>query len=329
MPVCSPFTTPARHCYPSPTKETTMVDIPFERDMDFTQGEAQQITPLIRRLVAPNPSAFTFRGTNTYIVGHGNDVAVIDPGPDDDDHLAALLKTLDGETVSHIVVTHTHTDHSPLAARLKEATGAPTIAYGPHGAGRREPAIASGSVQLDAGGDMDFQPDLLIAHGDVIDGRGWHLEAVFTPGHTSNHMAFALPEENALFSADHVMAWSTSVIAPPDGNMADYMASLRHLLERDDKIYWPGHGPERKDPRAFVRAFITHRQMREQAIFNRIREGDRKVMDIVRQVYRSVDAKLHPAAAMSALAHVEHLIELGKVKANGPLGLETQYFAAE
>lgn len=306
-----------------------MVDIQFEREMEFIQGEAQQITPLIRRLVAPNPSAFTFKGTNTYIVGQGTGVAVIDPGPDDDAHLAALLKALDGETVSHIVVTHTHTDHSPLAARLKQATGAPTIAYGPHGAGRREPVIASGSVQLDAGGDMDFKPDLLIAHGEVIDGAGWHLEAVFTPGHTSNHMAFALLEENALFSADHVMAWSTSVISPPDGNMADYMASLRHLLEREDQIYWPGHGPEKKDPRAFVRAFITHRQMREQAIFNRIREGDRKIMDIVRQVYRSVDPKLHPAAAMSALAHVEHLIHLGKVAANGPLGLETEYFAAE
>jgi len=307
-----------------------MVDIPFERDMDFVQGEAQQVTPLIRRLVAPNPSAFTFRGTNTYIVGHGKGVAVIDPGPDDDAHLEAILRTIAGDQVSHIIVTHTHADHSPLAARLKQATGAPTVAFGPHGAGRREAeGLASGSVQLDASGDTEFQPDLRIEHGEVIDGAGWHLEAVFTPGHTSNHMAFALLEEKALFSADHVMAWSTSVISPPDGSMADYMASLRALLEREDEVYWPGHGPEKTDPRPFVRAFIAHRQMREQAIYKRILEGDRRVMDIVRQVYRTTDPKLHPAAAMSALAHIEHLIHLGKVRASGPLGHETDYFPAD
>ncbi|WP_342642954.1 MBL fold metallo-hydrolase [Rhodoligotrophos ferricapiens] len=305
-----------------------MVDIPFEREMEFTPGEALQVSPLIRRLVAPNPSAFTFKGTNTYIVGRGS-VAVIDPGPDDDEHFAALMRALDGDTVSHIVVTHTHRDHSPLAARLTAATGAPTIAFGPHGAGRSNgAALASGSVQLDASGDTDFQPDQEIRHGEVIDGRDWHLEAVFTPGHTSNHMAFALLEENALFSADHVMAWSTSVIAPPDGNMADYMASLRLLLDRDDEIYWPGHGPAKKDPRPFVRAFITHRQMREQAILSRIEAGDRKVMDVVKKVYSSVDPKLHPAAAMSALAHVEHLIHLGKVRGNGPLSLDTDYVPA-
>ncbi|WP_137390011.1 MBL fold metallo-hydrolase [Rhodoligotrophos defluvii] len=304
-----------------------MVDIPFEHEMEFTPGAAQQVSPLIRRLVAPNPSAFTYKGTNTYIVGRGT-VAVIDPGPDDDEHFAALMRALDGETVSHIVVSHTHRDHSPLAARLKAATGAPTVAFGPHGAGRVGEAVASGSVQLDASGDTDFLPDQRIRHGEVIDGKGWHLQAVFTPGHTSNHMAFALPEEKALFSADHVMAWSTSVIAPPDGNMADYMASLRLLLDRDDEIYWPGHGPEKKDPRPFVRAFIAHRQMREQAILARIEAGDRKVMDVVKKVYSSVDPKLHPAAAMSALAHVEHLIHLGKVARNGPLGLDAEFYPA-
>ncbi|MGF7159812.1 glyoxylase-like metal-dependent hydrolase (beta-lactamase superfamily II) [Rhodoligotrophos appendicifer] len=304
-----------------------MADIPFERDMDFTLGRAQQVSPLIRRLVAPNPGPFTFRGTNTYIVGQGS-VAVIDPGPESDDHLAALLAAIEGETVSHIVVTHTHRDHSPLAARLQQATGAPTIAFGPHGSGRAIARDLSGMIELDASGDTDFDPDQRIGHGEVIAGRDWHLEAVFTPGHTSNHMAFALREENALFSADHVMAWSTSIIAPPDGNMADYMASLRHLLERDDEVFWPGHGPEKRDPRSFVRAFITHRQMREQAILDRIRSGNRTIPSIVAEVYKAVDPKLHPAAAMSTWAAVEHLVEQGKVKADGPVALTAEYAPA-
>lgn len=301
-----------------------MSDIPFDRDMTVSYGETERVSPLIRRVVANNPGPFTFTGTGTYIVGRDT-VAVIDPGPDDDAHLDALARALDGETVSHILVTHTHRDHSPLAARLKALTGADVVAYGPHGAGRQVRAMASGNLELDASGDTGFVPDREIAHGEAVTGPGWTLEAVFTPGHMANHMAFALPEEKALFSGDHVMAWSTSVIAPPDGNMADYMASLRRVLERDDEIYWPTHGPARRDPKPFVRAFITHRQMREKAILARLEGGDRTIAEIVSAIYREVDPKLHPAAAMSVLAHMEHLIEQDLVETDGNPGLASEY----
>jgi len=289
-----------------------MSEISFKRKFDVEYGAVQQVSPLIRRVVCNNPGPFTFTGTGTYIIGKGN-VAVVDPGPEDDAHFEALVKALDGETVSHILITHTHRDHSPLAQRLKQLTGAETHGYGPHGAGRAR-QIQSGSAQLDASGDMDFTPDVAINHGDVIEGHGWSVEAVFTPGHTSNHMAFSLLEENALLSGDHVMAWSTSVIAPPDGNMSDYFASLNLLLERDESVYWPTHGPEKRKPRSFVRAFISHRRMREEAILRRIAKGDRTIGDIVQSVYSEIDPRLHPAAAMSTFAHIEHLLERGKIK---------------
>jgi glyoxylase-like metal-dependent hydrolase (beta-lactamase superfamily II) len=288
-----------------------MSEISFKREFEFEYGEVRQVSPLIRRVICNNPGPFTFTGTGTYIVGSGN-VAVIDPGPDDDAHFDALAAALDGESVSHILVTHTHRDHSPLAQRLKQLTGAKTHAYGPHGADRQR-KIECGSNQLDASGDMDFTPDITIGHGDIIEGNGWSMEAVFTPGHTSNHTAFSLREENALFSGDHVMAWSTSVIAPPDGNMSEYFASLSLLMERDDEVYWPTHGPEKRNPKSFVRAFISHRRMREEAIFRRIAKGDRTIDAIVKAVYADIDPRLHPAAAMSTFAHVEHLLERGKI----------------
>lgn len=282
-----------------------------------------QVSPGIRRVVCNNGGPFTFTGTGTYIVGSGN-VAVIDPGPDDDAHLAALLEAVAGETVTHILVTHTHMDHSPLTRRLKEITGAKSYAYGPHGAGK---ITGSGDVQLDASGDMDFIPDVILADGDVVGGAGWDMEAVFTPGHTSNHMAFAYKQENALFSGDHVMAWSTSVIAPPDGRMADYFDSLKKLTGRDEEIYWPTHGGPKHNPAPFVRGFLTHRRMREAAIENRIKKGDRKIADIVRKIYAEVDPRLHPAAAMSTLAHVEHLVERGKITSDEPVSLNAEYWA--
>lgn len=301
-----------------------MAKIQFDRDFDPQYGVAVAVSPLVQRVVCNNGGPFTFTGTGTYIVGHQN-VAVIDPGPDDDDHLAALLAALDGKTVSHIIITHTHMDHSPLAARLQKATGAKTYAYGPHGAGR---VTNSGDLQLDAGGDVDFSPDVLLKDGDVLSTRDWSLEAVFTPGHTSNHMAFALREENALFSGDHVMTWSTSVIAPPDGYMADYFSSLTKLLQRDEQIYWPTHGGPRRDPLPFVRAFLTHRKMREAAIETRIARGDRHIRDIVKNIYSDVDPRLHPAAAMSTMAHIEHLIERGKVKTDRDLSLDGAFWSA-
>ncbi len=300
-----------------------MAKIQFDRNFDPQHGKAIAVSPLIQRVVCSNAGPFTFTGTGTYIVGTKT-VAVIDPGPDDDDHLATLLSALDGKTVSHIIITHTHMDHSPLAARLKQETGAKTFAYGPHGAGR---VVDSGNAQLDASGDLDFVPDVTINDGDVLSAGDWSLEAVFTPGHTSNHMAFALKEENSLFSGDHVMGWSTSVIAPPDGYMADYFASLKKLLERSEEIYWPTHGGPKRDPLPFVRAFLTHRKMREAAIETRIKKGDRLITVIVKNIYRDVDPRLHPAAAMSTMAHIEHLIERGRIKSDGPLSLRSEYYA--
>lgn len=300
-----------------------MTELAFNRDFDAMYGRPERLSGLVRRVVCANPSPFTFKGTVSYIVGEG-EVAIIDPGPEDDDHLRALLDAVRGETVSHIVVTHSHRDHSGLVPRLKAATGAIVCAHGVRaGAARLGPA--SGDVTLDAAADAGFRPDLELAGGEAVSGRGWTLEAVHTPGHTSDHLALALPEESALFSGDHVMAWSTTVIAPPDGSMADYMASLRLLLDREELIYWPGHGPAVDAPRRFVRALIAHRQMREAAILDRIRRGDGTVMEIVRAVYADLDAKLHRAAAMSALAHIEHLIAQGKVAADGPLSIEARF----
>mgnify|MGYP000906286569 CR=1 FL=1 len=283
------------------------MDIEFDRRFEVPAGKAQRLSPLIRRVLCDNPSPFTFKGTSTFVVGTGK-VAIIDPGPDDTAHLAALLAAVAGETVTHILVTHSHADHSPLAARLKAATGAATMAYG---------AIASPDDQgprLDAGIDHDFVPDRRLAHGEQVEGDGWTLEAVFTPGHMSNHMCFALREEQALFAGDHVMAWATSVVAPPDGNMADYMASLRLLLDRDDMLYLPAHGPARPDPKPLVRGYISHRRMREAAILNRIKEGDRTIGAIVNAVYAGLDPRLHGAAALSATAHLDHLIAQGKLR---------------
>jgi glyoxylase-like metal-dependent hydrolase (beta-lactamase superfamily II) len=299
-----------------------MAGLPFEREFDAPYGVPEEVSGLVRRIVCRNPSPFTFTGTNSYVVGHG-EVAIIDPGPDDDAHLEALLAAVAGETVSHIVVTHSHSDHSTLALRLKAHTSAPIHAFG------RDPAARVDSAPgLDAGFDPAFRPDQPLRHGDVISGKTWTLEALHTPGHTSDHLALVLAQETALFSGDHVMAWATSVVAPPDGNMADYFASLRLLLERHDKVYWPGHGGPTRAPKRFVRALIAHRQMREASILERIRQGDRTVTDIVRTVYRDVDPRLHGAAALSALAHVEHLITQGRVTCDGAASLTAQLRAA-
>ena len=283
------------------------MDIDFDRDFDVPPGRVEHLSPLVRRVLCGNPSPFTFKGTSTYIVGQGR-VAIIDPGPEDEAHFHALHRAVSGETVSHIVVSHSHADHSPLAARLQAATGAATYAYG-----GIAPAGPEG-LRLDASIDHDFVPDVELPDGAVIEGAGWSLEAIFTPGHMSNHMCFALREERVLFSGDHVMAWATSVVAPPDGHMGDYMASLRKLVGRDDALYLPGHGPGKSEPQSQLRGYISHRRMREAAILNRVREGDRTVPDIVRAVYAGLDPKLHGAAGLSAKAHLDHLIEQGRVR---------------
>lgn len=296
------------------------VQIPYVREIEFEYGNCDEVSPLIRRVVAKNPSAFTYKGTGTYIIGHG-DVAVIDPGPMLGEHVEALLRALEGETVSHILITHTHSDHSPAAKPLKALTGAETYAFGPHGSGQH----GLDDVQVEEDGDMEFKPDVEVRHGDIIEGDGWTVECVYTPGHTSNHMCFALKEEKALFTGDHVMGWSTSIVSPPDGNMEQYMASLRLLLERDDEIYWPTHGPAITDPKPFVRSFIAHREDRERQIMEQLAAGRTRIQDMVPVMYAAVDKKLYPAAARSVLAHMEHLVARGVVRTEGRPALSSEY----
>jgi len=303
-----------------PRLDVKFMSLTFDRDFDPPIGVAEEISPLIRRVVCGNPGPFTFRGTASFIVGQG-EVAIIDPGPDDDAHLAALLAAVKGETVSHIFVTHTHLDHSPLARRLKAKTGAPILAYGTP----NPPSGTTEPLRLDASIDPHFKADLALRHGDIVPGGNWTLEAVFTPGHMSNHMSYALKEERALFCGDHVMAWSTSVIAPPDGNMGQYFASLRLLLARDDQVYHPAHGPSHRDPLPLVRAYLEHRQQREAAIIARLRQGDRTITEIVKANYADVDPRLHPAAALSTLAHLQYMIERGRVTTPGLPTLDAAY----
>lgn len=296
------------------------VQIPYVREIEFEYGDCDDVSPLIRRVVAKNPSAFTYKGTGTYIIGHG-DVAVIDPGPMLNEHVDALLRALEGETVSHILITHTHSDHSPAAKPLKALAGAETYGFGPHGSGQQ----TRDDVQVEEDGDMDFVPDVEVGHGDIIEGDGWTIECVYTPGHTSNHMCFALQEEKALFTGDHVMGWSTSIVSPPDGNMEQYMASLHLLLTRDDEIYWPTHGPAITDPKPFVRSFIAHREDRERQIMEQLAAGRTRIQDMVPVMYAAVDKKLYPAAARSVLAHMEHLVARGAVITEGRPTLSGEY----
>ena len=296
-----------------------MSEIRFLRDFPFRYGVLETVSPLVRRVVAHNPSPFTFKGTATFIVGRGR-VAVIDPGPDLNEHVEALLAALAGETVEAILVTHTHRDHSPAARALQAATGARTYGFGPHGGGsaRRGPAV-------EEGGDLAFVPDVRTVEGDTLATPGWRLTAVHTPGHTSNHLCFALAEERILFSGDHVMGWSTSVIAPPDGDMAAYMRSLEKLLAREDALYMPTHGPAIPDPKAHVRSFIAHRQERRAAILARLRQGDRSIAQLVAAIYVGLPETLRAAAGRSVEAHLIELIEAGEVLADGPAGLDGRY----
>jgi len=266
-------------------------------------------SPLVRRLLARNPSPFTFTGTGTFVVGPkqpGGTVAVIDPGPNDPAHIAALLDALAGETVSHIVITHTHMDHSPAAPALKAATGAMIVGCAPL-------VLSDDGPRADAGFDGTYAPDQVMADGDSISGPGWTLTAVHTPGHTSNHLCFALAEEKALFTGDHVMGWSTTVVAPPDGDMADYMASLQKLIGRDDVIYHPTHGEPVTDPQRFVKHLLAHRRQRETQILRAIDEGLVTIPAMVAAMYAMVDKRLHPAAGRSVLAHLIDLEARGQV----------------
>lgn len=282
--------------------------IQFHKHLDFEYGKVEQISPMIRRIIANNPSPFTYYGTGTYILGH-QEVAVIDPGPANEEHVNALLNALEGERITHIFITHTHNDHSPATPMVQAHFPAPSYGYGPHGAGK----IRHG-IQIEEGGDMDFKPDHRVTQGQIIEGQGWSVECVYTPGHTSNHMCYQLREEKALFTGDHVMGWSTSVIAPPDGDMTEYMNSLDLLLERDDEIYWPTHGPAITDTKDFVRSFIAHRLHREQQVLDNIREGKTDIGAIVSVIYANHPKTLHPPASLSVYAVILRLISQGRVR---------------
>ena len=294
-----------------------------DRAFEPQWGTAVPVAPRVRRLTAQNPGPFTFHGTNTYLVGDAGSLAVIDPGPDDPRHLAALLEAIGGARVSHILVTHTHRDHSPGAAALAAATGAPRLAAGPHRPAR--PPRPDETARLDAGGDTDFVPDIALADGALVEGDGFTLTAVATPGHTGNHLAFSLDGEEWLFSGDHVMAWSTSIVAPPDGAMADYMASLARLAARPERAYLPGHGGAVTDAPAYVAALAAHRRGRERAIRARLAAGDETIPAIVRAVYVGLDPALEPAAGLSVLAHLEDLAGRGLVAADPLPTLAARY----
>ena len=287
-------------------------------------GDCEQHEPLVRRVLAPNPSPYTFTGTQTWIVGNGSDVAIIDPGPTGSGqsvgdpaspfnadangvgHVDAILRAVGDAKVSAILCTHTHRDHSPAAAPLKALTGAPILGCAPL-------ALNDDGPRADSAFDPDYAPDRILSDGETVSGDGWTLEAVATPGHTSNHLCFALRESGALFTGDHVMAWSTSVVSPPDGNMADYMASLAKLYERDDRVYYPAHGAAVTKPKQLVRGMLGHRKSREAQILRELTEGPRSISAMVAAMYKGLDPRLTGAAGRSVLAHLVDLEARGVV----------------
>ena len=302
-------------------EEAAPEEIPFDRTFGTPSGRLVQISPLIRRIVAPNSGPFTFTGTCTYVLGQG-EVTVIDPGPDSSAHIETLLEALGHERISQIVVTHTHRDHSPGAALLKALTGAPILGCAAHTTAR---ALRDGEDSLDSGADYSYRPDREIRNGETVTGPGFTLAAVATPGHTANHLAFALNEENALFVGDHVMAWSTTIVAPPDGSMSDFMMSLEKLKFRNETVYWPGHGGPVTEPKRFVRALIHHRRMREASILTRIGAGDSTVRALTETVYEKLDPRLKGAAGLSIYAHLEDLLQRGVIISEGPATLQSHY----
>lgn len=293
--------------------------IPYVREISFEYGVCEQVSPLIRRVIAENPGPFTYVGTGTYIVGRG-EVAVIDPGPAMDEHLEAILRATEGERITHIFITHHHLDHSPLAAPLAARTGA-TIYGCPLGH-----AIGGPEVQMEAGEDDAFHPDVVVCDGGVFEGDGWTLEAIPTPGHTSNHICYGLKEENALFCGDHIMGWSTTVISPPDGDMGAYFASLEDIKARDFDVLWPTHGPPIREPGPFIDAYIAHRRSREAQILKALESGFTRIREMVPVLYKDVDPRLHPAAAHSVLAHMIQLVGEGRVQTGGEPTVDADYY---
>ncbi|WP_187336798.1 MBL fold metallo-hydrolase [Novosphingopyxis iocasae] len=269
-------------------------------------GETEQLEPLVRRVLAPNPSPYTYTGTQTWLVGAGEELAVIDPGPADEEHINAILRAAGDAAITAILITHTHRDHSPGSRPLKARTGAPIMGCAPL-------VLEDDGPRADAAFDRDYAPDHVMQDGEVVTGDGWTLEAVATPGHTSNHLCFALRETKALFTGDHVMKWSTSVVSPPDGDMGDYMASLKKLYERDDRVYYPAHGPAAEKPQQLVRGMMGHRKSREKQILKLTGEEARPIAALVDIMYKGLDPRLHGAAERSVLAHLVDLERRGMV----------------
>ncbi|HXD45510.1 MAG TPA: MBL fold metallo-hydrolase [Pseudolabrys sp.] len=297
-------------------------DIPFNKTLDLAPDTVDEPVPGVRRVMANNPGPFTFKGTLSYIVGRGK-VAIVDPGPDDRAHIGALLEAVRGETVTHIFVTHTHRDHSPAVPAVKAATGATVYAEGPHRAAR--PLHIGELNVLDSSGDRNFRPDVAMKDGEIAEGDGWAIEGVATPGHTANHMSFALKGRGILFAGDHVMGWATSIVAPPDGAMSDYMASLDKLARRDEELYFPGHGPAIPEARRFVSYYTLHRKAREASILHRLGKGPTDIPTIVRAIYIGIDARLTGAAGLSVLAHMEDLVTRGLVMTDGAPAIDGVY----
>lgn len=298
--------------------------IPFVREFEFEYGRRDPVSPLIQRVIANNPGPFTFTGTGTYIVGRaepGAGVAVIDPGPMDEAHLAALLAAVEGRRVTHVLVTHTHRDHAPLARPFAERTGAPILAMRPP----ERQTHASGGLDEDE--DDGFETDVLLTGGERIEGDGWSMTALATPGHASNHMAFVLEEENALFCGDHVMGWSTTVVAPPDGDMSDYMTSLERVIAARFDTLWPTHGAPVRQPAPFLTAYRAHRLEREAQVMARLAAGDRTIPEMVPTLYAAVDQRLWPAASLSIWAHLIKLVKEGRASADGEPTLTATYGA--
>ncbi|MEM8771826.1 MAG: MBL fold metallo-hydrolase [Pseudomonadota bacterium] len=300
-----------------------MASIPFVKEIDFKVGVPDRLAPGVQRVIADNSGPFTYTGTGTYLIGEAS-IAVIDPGPDDPDHLDAIERTANGP-ITHILITHTHRDHCAGARTLAMRTGAPIFGYGAHPV-RHAHADAPA---LDEGADYAYAPDETLRDGDTIEGEGWTIEAVHTPGHLSNHLCFALPAAKALFTGDHVMGWATTVVAPPDGDMTAYLASLDKLLARDDEIYFPTHGAPISNPKAFARAVRAHRLMRDGQIMEQLRQGRTQIKDMTTAMYADVDPRLHGAAALNVLAHLIRLVEIGKARCDGAPGLSSAYSLAE
>ncbi len=297
-----------------------MAGIPFVKDIDFTHGVPDTIAPGVRRVIADNPGPYTFTGSGTYIIGTG-EVAVIDPGPDRPLHVDAIMAAVKGETITHILITHTHNDHCGSAHALAAKTGAKIFAYSAH-------PVREGTHDapaLDEGADYHFTPDEKIRHGEILGGPDWRLEAVHTPGHLSNHLCFAFAQQKALFTGDHIMGWATTVVAPPDGDMTAYIESLDLLLTRDDDIYFPTHGAPIKNPHRFVRAVRTHRLMRDAQIVEQLKKGRTSIKQITTAMYADIDKRLHGAAALNVLAHLIRLVRIGKVTCDGEPGMKSEF----